>query len=114
MKISHSLMTVAVLALVLSGCILVVPNDGDSSHTHWHSGYNDGDKTDHDLAQAVRTSLDGNSQTRAAAISVNSHDGDVTLQGTVSDTAVLGQAVALAAGTAGVQKVICEIVVLKK
>ena len=41
------------------------------------------------------------------------HDGDITLQGTVDDAAVLGRAVALAASTTGVQKVICELVILK-
>ena len=105
------IMTGALLTL-LSGCVLVVPNDSDD-HGHWHRSYSNSDVSDRDLAQAVRASLDGDSQTHAAAISVNAHDGDITLQGTVDNAAVLGRAVALAASTRGVQKVICELVILK-
>jgi osmotically-inducible protein OsmY len=108
----HKLIVAGLLAALLSGCVLVVPNDS-GDHGHWHHTYNNSDVSDRDLAQAVRTSLDGDSQTHTAAISVNAHDGDVTLQGTVANAAVLGRAVALAAGTPGVQKIICELVMLK-
>lgn len=110
MKILRNLMLTGALVTLLGGCVLVVPNDSDG---HWHHSYSNSDVNDRDLAQAVRTSLDGDAQTHAAAISVNAHDGDITLQGTVDNAAVLGRAVALAASTAGVQKVICELVILK-
>ncbi|HEX5340662.1 MAG TPA: BON domain-containing protein [Gammaproteobacteria bacterium] len=114
MKSLRNLMMLVVLASILSGCILVIPDDGDSPHGHWSRSHASADTADRDLAQAVRTSLEGDSQTRAAAISVHSSRGDITLQGSVADAGVLGRAVALAASTPGVQKVVCEIVVLKK
>lgn len=113
MKILRSLVMTSVLMALLSGCVLVVPNDSDGSNGHWHHSYSNSDISDRDLAQAVRTSLEGDTQTHAAAISVNAHDRDITLQGTVDNAAVLGRAVALAASTPGVQKVICELVILK-
>lgn len=110
MNTLRNLLMTGALITVLGGCVLVVPNDGDSGH--WHHHYNDGTASDRDIAQAVRASLDGDAQTKAAAISVNSHDGEVTLQGTVDNAAVLGRAVALAAATPGVKKVVSELVIL--
>lgn len=112
MNTLRKLIMTSTLTVLLSGCVLVVPNDGDDFHGHWHHSDRNVDVSDRDLAQAVRTSLDGDSQTHAAAISVNAHDGDITLQGTVDNAAVLGRAVALAASTPGVQKIICELVIL--
>lgn len=113
MKILRNLVLIGVVTALMGGCVLAI--DGDNPHGHWdHDYYSHSDQTDRDLAQAVRNSLNNNPQTRAAAISVYSRDGDITLQGTVNDSTVLGQAVTLAAATPGVQKVICEIVVLKK
>jgi osmotically-inducible protein OsmY len=113
LNILRNLLIVGALGVLLNGCVLVIPDDSDSSHSHWSHSYHDSGASDRDLAQAVRTSLDNDSQTHAAAISVNAHDGDITLQGTVDDAAVLGRAVALAASTPGVQKVVCELVILK-
>lgn len=110
MNTVRNLIITGALITLLGGCVLVVPNDGDSGH--WHHRYDDSNANDRDIAQAVRASLDGDTQTKAAAISVNSHDGEVTLQGTVNNAAVLGRAVALAAGTPGVKKVISELVIL--
>lgn len=113
MNTLRNLIMTGALTALLNGCVLVVPNDSDD-HGHWHHSYSSSDVSDRDLAQAVRSSLAGDSQTHAAAISVNAHDGDITLQGTVDNAAVLGRAVALAASTPGVQKVICELVILKQ
>lgn len=110
MNIVRNLIMTGALVTLLGGCVLVVPNDDDSGH--WHHRYDDSSANDRNIAQAVRASLEGDSQTRAAAISVNSHDGEVTLQGTVNNAAILGRAVALAAGTPGVKKVISELVIL--
>jgi osmotically-inducible protein OsmY len=109
----RTFVTATALISLLSGCVLVVPNDDDSGHVHWNHDYSDSQSRDRDLAQAVRDSLNSDSLTHAAAISVRSHQGDITLQGTVDNADVLGRAVALAAGTPGVQKVICELVMLK-
>ena len=114
MNTLRNLLLIGLLASLLGGCVLAISDDGDMHHGHWdHDYYSDSSKSDRDLAQAVRSSLDSNSQTRNAAISVHAHDGKVTLQGTVNDPAIVGQAVTLASGTTGVRKVICEIVVLK-
>lgn len=113
MNTLRNLIVATSLAGLLGGCVLVIPDDEDSGHTHWHHSYDNSDASDRDTAQAVRTNLVSDSLTRTAAISVYSHDGEVTLQGTVTDAAVLGRAVALAAGTPGVKKVISELVMLK-
>lgn len=114
MNTLRNLLLIGLLATLLGGCVLAISDDGDLHRGHWdHGYYSDSSQSDRDLAQAVRKSLDSNSQTRDAAISVHSHDGKITLQGTVNNPAIVGQAVTLASGTAGVQKVICDIAVLK-
>lgn len=114
MNILRNLLLIGLLASMLGGCVLAFSGDGEPHHGHWeHDYYSDSSTSDRDLAQAVRKSFDGNNQTRDAAISIHSHDGNITLQGTVNDPAIVGQAVALASGTSGVRQVTCEIVVLK-
>lgn len=112
MKTLRGLLMIPVLASLLGGCVLVVPNDSDSSRGYW--SHNDDSRSDRELAQAVRTRLDADNQIHAAAISVRNHNGVITLQGSMDDAAGLGKAVAIAATTPGVHKVISEITVLKQ
>ena len=114
MNTLRNLLLIGLLASLLGGCVLALSGNDNPHPGHWdHDYYSDSSQGDRSLAEAVRKRFDSHSETRDAAISIHSHDGNITLQGTVTDPATVGQAVALAAGTSGVQKVICEIVVLK-
>ena len=96
------------LVAALAGCILVVDERGETD-SHWASSYDDHSderlEADRRLANRVKDELEFDELLRHEDIEVRAHGDTISLHGRLSDVALLGRAMELAASTQGVRKV---------
>ncbi|MGD8379222.1 MAG: BON domain-containing protein [Gammaproteobacteria bacterium] len=103
----------ATLAAPLSGCVIVVDDEGDLhswSIGHDH-GVSDQDKL---LANNIRQKFDEDDALKHADIDIRVDDAEVTLRGHVSNPALISQAVETAMSVDGVKKVYSRLSVVKQ
>ena len=93
-------------AFALSGCVVVISEDGISTADGVHSNDNSHDRA---VAGRVRDAYATDAALRDADISVSAHDGTVTLRGELARVADLERAVDLAKKSDGVDKVISRL-----
>ncbi len=101
---------IVVLALVmgfaLTGCVIVISDEGISTADGIHTNDNSRDRA---LAGRVRDAFAADAALKDADITVSAHDGVVTLRGDLVRVADLERAVGLAKGTEGVDKVVSRL-----
>lgn len=101
---------IVVLALVmgfaLTGCVIVISDEGISTADGIHANDNSRDRA---LAGRVRDAFAADAALKDADITVSAHDGVVTLRGDLVRVADLERAVGLAKGTEGVDKVVSRL-----
>jgi osmotically-inducible protein OsmY len=101
----HILMAM-VAAFALSGCVVVISEDGISTADSAHAN---GNARDRAVAGRVRDAYAADAELRDADISVAAHDGTVTLRGELTRVADLERAVTLAKDADGVDKVVSRL-----
>lgn len=102
---------IVVLALAmgftLTGCVVVIGEDGISSSDGVH--VSDSNSRDRALAGRVRDAYAADAELRDADITVAAHDGTITLRGELTRVSDLERAVDLAKKTEGVDKVVSRL-----
>ena len=107
MKDIRHIVMAAVAAFALSGCVVVIGEDGISSSDGVH--VSDSNARDRALAGRVRDAFAADPALRDADITVSAHDGAITLRGDLTRVPDLQRAIDLAKGTDGVDKVISRL-----
>lgn len=99
-----------VLALVtgfaLTGCVIVIGDEGISTSDGVHVNDNSRDRA---LAGRVRDAYAADAALRDADITVSAHDGVITLKGELSRVADFERAIDLAKRTDGVDRVVSRL-----
>ena len=95
-----------VAAFALTGCVIVISNEGISTADGIHANDNSRDRA---LAGRVRDAIAAEPALKDADITVSAHDGVVTLRGDLVRVADLERAVGLAKGTEGVDMVVSRL-----
>src|SRR5258708_3142558 len=107
MKDIRHLVMATVAAFALSGCVVVIGEDGISSGDGVH--VSDSNARDRALAGRVRDAYAPAAARKDAGITVSAHDGAITVRGDLTRVPDLERAVDLAKRTEGVDKVISRL-----
>jgi len=106
MKDLRHLVLAVVAMFALTGCVIVISDEGISTADGLHANDNSRDRA---LAGRVRDAYAADPSLKDADITVAAHDGVVTLRGDLVRVADLERAVDLAKRTDGVDKVVSRL-----
>lgn len=106
MKGLRHILMAAIAAFALSGCVVVISEDGISTSDSVHANDNARDRA---VAGRVRDAFAADAALRDADITVAARDGTVTLRGELTRVADLERAVDLAKNADGVDKVVSRL-----
>ena len=107
MRLKESVLAFCV-AVGLAGCVVVISDGGIESGgaAHWND---QGSRQDDELARKVEDALRADPLLKGADLKVSSHDGVVTLRGSVEGMERFDRAIQLARKTEGVAKVMSKL-----
>jgi osmotically-inducible protein OsmY len=106
MKGLRHILLATIAAFALSGCVVVISEDGISTADGVHANGNSRDRA---VAGRVRDAYAADPELKDADITVSAQDGTVTLRGELTRIADLERAVTLAKGADGVDKVVSRL-----